>query len=172
MSTVLPEVEIRQAEVAVRRPLGLGHWVEATDAQLARLTALEHYDLWFVEERLAKKRSVPEGLIDEAIFEFKRYMALIAMGHRGVTMMSPEVDEVWHALILFTREYAEFCSAVFGEFIHHVPYTSRSAPRPEDRPRFVDLYRRYFSELNPKLYGHFFVSTENCDDTGSCGGGG
>ncbi|MGH3861455.1 glycine-rich domain-containing protein [Actinokineospora sp.] len=31
------------------------------------------------------------------------------------------VDEGWHAFLLHTREYAEFCRMVAGRFIHHRP---------------------------------------------------
>jgi hypothetical protein len=34
---------------------------------------------------------------------------------------SPMVDVGWHAFILHTREYAEFCDRVAGRFIHHEP---------------------------------------------------
>jgi hypothetical protein len=34
---------------------------------------------------------------------------------------SDAVDIGWHTFILYTREYAEFCSTVAGRFIHHVP---------------------------------------------------
>jgi hypothetical protein len=34
---------------------------------------------------------------------------------------SPEVDKGWHAFILHTADYAEFCQRVAGRFIHHLP---------------------------------------------------
>lgn len=34
---------------------------------------------------------------------------------------SPEVDKGWHAFILHTADYAEFCHRVAGRFIHHLP---------------------------------------------------
>ncbi|HVK24272.1 MAG TPA: hypothetical protein VM677_23200 [Actinokineospora sp.] len=40
---------------------------------------------------------------------------------------SPLVDEGWHAFVLHTREYAEFCRMIAGRFLHH---------RPSDEPRF------------------------------------
>ncbi|TWP52194.1 hypothetical protein FKR81_11500 [Lentzea tibetensis] len=42
--------------------------------------------------------------------------------NRG-TPLSPSwlVDIGWHAFLLHTREYAEFCQRVAGRFIHHVP---------------------------------------------------
>jgi hypothetical protein len=34
---------------------------------------------------------------------------------------SQTVDIGWHTFILYTRDYAEFCEKVAGQFIHHVP---------------------------------------------------
>lgn len=34
---------------------------------------------------------------------------------------SPIVDEAWHQFILFTVDYAAYCDAVAGRFIHHHP---------------------------------------------------
>jgi hypothetical protein len=34
---------------------------------------------------------------------------------------SDEVDKGWHAFILHTADYAEFCQRVAGRFIHHLP---------------------------------------------------
>lgn len=31
------------------------------------------------------------------------------------------IDEMWHAFILITKQYADFCDYYFGEFIHHIP---------------------------------------------------
>jgi hypothetical protein len=31
------------------------------------------------------------------------------------------IDEMWHAFVLFTRDYAAFCDKHFGRFIHHAP---------------------------------------------------
>lgn len=38
--------------------------------------------------------------------------------------MHPEmlgIDEMWHAMLLFTRDYAALCEEWFGGFIHHEP---------------------------------------------------
>jgi hypothetical protein len=43
-------------------------------------------------------------------------------------MCSPDVDEVWHAHILFARKYAADCEALCGCFIHHQP-NSEAAKR-------------------------------------------
>ena len=48
---------------------------------------------------------------------------LLACARNPETPLAPsrEVDHGWHAFILHTREYAEFCDRVAGEFIHHAP---------------------------------------------------
>lgn len=38
------------------------------------------------------------------------------------------IDEMWHAFLIFTRDYAEFCQKYFGEFIHHQPNVVEDQP--------------------------------------------
>ncbi len=38
-----------------------------------------------------------------------------------VAMPSQVVDVAWHAFILSTRAYEEFCGQAFGRFLHHTP---------------------------------------------------
>ncbi|MBM2844608.1 MAG: hypothetical protein HW404_2445, partial [Anaerolineales bacterium] len=98
------------------RPLGVRADLSLSTEQSEMIGFLEAYDLWFVEERVERKGLIPVERLKIAAREFKRYMALIGLGYRGLGMLSPEVDEVWHTFILFTREYADFCREAFGEF--------------------------------------------------------
>ncbi len=34
------------------------------------------------------------------------------------------LDEMWHAIILFSKQYTNFCTEYFGFYIHHGPTTS------------------------------------------------
>jgi hypothetical protein len=34
------------------------------------------------------------------------------------------IDGIWHTFLLFTKDYADFCSNYLGIFVHHVPRTS------------------------------------------------
>jgi hypothetical protein len=48
------------------------------------------------------------------------YLATLTHMSRGyVTPVFQAIDEVWHAHILCTRDYADFCARNFGRFIHH-----------------------------------------------------
>jgi hypothetical protein len=44
------------------------------------------------------------------------------------------IDEMWHAFILNTREYHDFCTHFLGAFIHHVPILMDSTSTNNDRP--------------------------------------
>lgn len=32
-----------------------------------------------------------------------------------------EIDQMWHIFLLYTRDYNDFCTKYFGEFLHHQP---------------------------------------------------
>lgn len=168
LDVVLPKSEysINFNSNTIRLPLGLINSVQLSHNQAERLKVLEDYDFWFVKERLVKKQLIREELIEDAIFEFKRYIALIVLGNRNLSMLNSEIDEVWHTFILFTRKYAKFCHSVLGEFIHHAPVTSRMPQATNGPQRFLALYQDYFGELNHKWYKHHFAKNSNdCDDT-------
>ena len=72
---------------------------------------------------------------DEANEIFKEMLKFIWLAYRYVkkyktgfalygTMSS--LDDMWHAFILFTRPYSDFCHKYFGEFRHHIPETESS----------------------------------------------
>lgn len=57
------------------------------------------------------------------VFEGLRqwFMVCNRAGNRFVSMPSQVVDDAWHAFILFTRNYEQFCRKAFGRFLHHTP---------------------------------------------------
>jgi hypothetical protein len=57
------------------------------------------------------------------------------------------VDWMWHAFVLFTRDYAEFCQLHFGRFLHHVPEVEdeEGGPAPEPAEEAGARLERQFS---------------------------
>lgn len=47
-------------------------------------------------------------------------------------MPSKIVDELWHAFILDTRAYQDFCNTAFGSFFHHIPASSMHPDMPQE----------------------------------------
>lgn len=62
----------------------------------------------------AQEQRVFDGLRD--------YFVMCAQARgRFVAMPSQVADDAWHAFILHTRYYQDFCNKAFGRFLHHTP---------------------------------------------------
>ncbi|GGG85083.1 hypothetical protein [Paenibacillus radicis (ex Gao et al. 2016)] len=90
-------------------------------------------------------------------FELKRYFLMCAV-MKGVTMYSGKVDAVWHEMLMFTREYEEFCSKLCGMMIHHAPHGPSDAPEQDERAWFDWVYGELFTQApaSGRLWGNFY----------------
>jgi hypothetical protein len=126
---------------------------EAATASAAVFDALA-FEAPYVVERLVKDRvvgSVAEGV---ALFnEAKRYLVLSEV-HRDldVGMYSVRVDEAWHAFILYTDQYSQFCRKYFGKYIGHAP-TNAPDDDDHDHEHRKDLTFEEFREKYEGLFG-------------------
>jgi hypothetical protein len=136
------------------RPLGIQPDVPLTDQQLAALQRLQDYDLSSVRARLLKKGVLPAEWVDEALFEFRRFLGLEIVGYTELRMVSGAVDEVWHTCILFTRLYADLCTRTIGQFCHHDPLDERETGEGDTTAAraTLDAYRR-FKQAYTSVYG-------------------
>lgn len=75
---------------------------------------------------------------------------------------SPEVDKGWHAFVLHTADYAEFCDRVADRFIHHLP----DEPGEEDSgagvPVTVAAMRALGLSVDADLWGTAGECTSDC----------
>jgi hypothetical protein len=138
------------------RPLGVRPGVPLTDAQWTALERLQDYDLAPVRAGLLKQGLLPAERVDEASFEFRRFLGLLIVGYGELPMVSAAVDEVWHTSLLFSRLYADLCEQTVGGFIHHDPTdapdtaagTGGAAPSGLERLRtFQQAYARVYGEM-------------------------
>ena len=59
------------------------------------------------------------------------------------------IDELWHTLILFSKEYHEFSTKIFGTYFHHSPNTKNSIISNDSVIKFYSEYKKYFGILHP-----------------------
>jgi hypothetical protein len=126
------------------RPLGVRPDVSLSGAQRRTLQALQAYDLTPVRERLLRDGVMPAAWVDEALYEFRRYLSLRALEPRPVMMLSRPIDTVWHTCLLFSRLYADLCVQAFGVFVHHDPTLEADPDRAARWREFVTAYERYY----------------------------
>lgn len=125
--------------------------VHATVSPLLR-DALS-FEAPYVVERLVKDRVVGDPDEGRELFtEILRYLVLCGL-HRDVVvgMFSARVDEAWHAFILYTTEYTDFCMRFFGRYVGHAP---KNAP-PADTHDHLDRRELTFDEFRERYQNAF-----------------
>jgi hypothetical protein len=132
------------SETVSGRPLGVRDDVPLSAAQHRTLHVLQEYDLSPVRERLLREGAMPAAWLDDAIYEFRRYLGLCFLASEPVMMLSKPVDTVWHTCLLFSRLYTDYCQQAFGEYLHHDPATEADPDRPARWREFVAAYERYY----------------------------
>ena len=58
-------------------------------------------------------------LVAQGLRQF--FMTYLRSGRKPVSMPSQVADDLWHAFILYTKNYQAFCQRAFGRFLHHTP---------------------------------------------------
>jgi len=103
----------------VRLGLGIG-----SRRAVRRLGAVDAYEFPFsVRQRVRLKhpdlQAEHTALVETAL---RRWFRLLARRPSvRLSMPSVLVDDMWHEFLLHTRDYAAFCDAAFGQFLHHEP---------------------------------------------------
>jgi hypothetical protein len=132
------------------RPLSVRPDVPLTDSQWTALQRLQDYDLAPVRARLLKTGVLPAERVDDAIFEFRRFLGLAVVGYGRQAVVGAAVDEVWHTCLLFTRLYADLCEQTVGHFVNHLPLmeeTGDDARLLEGVRAFEQAYSRVYGEM-------------------------
>ncbi len=74
-----------------------------------------------ISEAVVRELQIAHGWSREFVDKLTPYYVatLSNMNEGRTTPVYQVIDEIWHAHILCTRDYAEFCARTFGRFIHH-----------------------------------------------------
>jgi hypothetical protein len=69
-------------------------------------------------------------LVGNALRQF--FLCHLQSRRQFVSMPSQVTDDLWHELILYTRNYDAFCRQAFGRFMHHTPAVVLSRDRRDN----------------------------------------
>ena len=83
------------------------------------LEKVMNFDLSEVAEYVSER--YPAIDINKAVTQYRYFIYLTVATGKNAPVPSDEVDLIWHAAILHTRDYFRFCQEVAGYFIHHQP---------------------------------------------------
>lgn len=109
-----------------------------------------------VEERVRKNNRLKENEYQWRLQDLKRYFILTYLLKES-PMFSEKVDELWHEMLMFTREYDSFSKNYIGTTLHHSPNIN-AEPNPDLRGFFDWVYAELFFIRNENihLYKGFF----------------
>lgn len=94
---------------------------DTTDLEQAK-KYIESTDLSMVEDRLTYIDNWPRKKALQAVAVYRNYLYLLKKYPDQILPPSYEIDEAWHAHILFSRRYVKFCEELFGYYQHHDPH--------------------------------------------------
>ena len=102
-----------------------------------------------VVHRLQKQLKISEQEASGLFRDTLQFLFLCGT-HGGHLAPTRTIDEGWHAFILHTQDYAEFCDRFFGRFLHHVPGDENvpMSRRLETAAQTFELARETFGELS------------------------
>ncbi|OAS89160.1 MULTISPECIES: hypothetical protein [Metabacillus] len=109
-----------------------------------------------VEERVRRENKLKENEYKWRLLDLKRYFILTSLLKES-PMFSQKVDELWHQMLMFTREYDDFSKKYLGTILHHSPNVN-VVPDPDLRGFFDWVYAELFHirKENIHLYKGFF----------------
>lgn len=145
-----------------------GVLVKPAETVADKIHAVMNHPLAQIKERVLSEGSIGQELIDTAILEYRKFMALFASGCRNLAMCSKEVDEIWHTHILFTRDYMKFCRKGIGDYVHHVPNTTDMPTGADSVENFYSAYQNAYGSIPAIWRGQNTLCYEGCDGKPQC----
>lgn len=102
------------------------------------------------QRRLMKDHGLNEEAAKSLLQDTMKFLTLAST--RPHLVPPPRVDDGWHTLLLFTRDYADICQRHFGRFIHHMPFVDQHTDK-KALERTVTLAKMTFGELSSNWDG-------------------
>lgn len=113
--------------------------------KVAPLESVLEYSHPFVVERFLKQYPNERERAPEIFRQLLKMLWLMATHKEEIRegkIISPKkilvypqmdlIDEMWHAFILFSKDYTGFCETYFGYYLHHQPTTSVEAEKEKE----------------------------------------
>lgn len=98
-----------------------------------------------VVERIAREHQMDLTRAESIFRDTLRFLYLAGATDAKHIAPTKNIDIGWHAFLMFTRDYAEFCKLSFGKFIHHAPRRRGDGPATVNSLAITfELARRVF----------------------------
>ncbi len=118
--------------------------------------SIDTVDLTSTINRLIKVHKWTKKQALTAANQYRNYLFLkIKYSERDLSLPpSFDIDEVWHAHILHTQDYMEFCEQAFGYYLHHHPHHGKNNIIADADLAFTfenETQKLYFAEFGKNI---------------------
>jgi hypothetical protein len=83
--------------------------------------------------------------------QYKNWLYLCRKHESEHLVPSRDIDVFWHSHILDTKAYHRDCAAIFGYYVHHMPY-AEDATGAADLDAWATTQRAYQEEFGELIY--------------------
>jgi hypothetical protein len=131
-----------------------------------------------VIDRISREHQMPMEAAASVFRDTVRFLYLAGATDARHIAPTKNIDKGWHAFLMFTRDYADFCQTYFGRFIHHEPRRrGDAAPKVNHLAVTFDLARQFFGPSLSDNWSYDIHAIADCQKcTSQCspdtGGGG
>lgn len=109
-------------------------------------------DLSYLVKRLVTKENWIEDEAQEAVRKYKNFLILACKYPDRIAFVpTEEIDAVWHAHILHTRNYMHDCDQILGKYLHHKPSSGSKEDQERLKNGYIKTAQLYVEEFN-ELY--------------------
>jgi hypothetical protein len=136
---------------------------------IEKINQIDNFDF----SKTAKKvnhdlHGLTSDYLRDGIENLKKYYVVALLDPLNPHAVSRYVDPFWHAHILHTNEYMEFCESIFGQYIHHKPLDSDDLNEVKEittlysytkeiyQKMFRNISSQWWPAVNQVDYGHAF----------------
>ena len=109
---------------------------------------LDERDFSRVRSRLKRDHNYNDDYIARMEEEYKKFIALCASSRTTGLGIARELDEFWHAHLMFTKDYESMCDQVKGSFIHHNPADEEESDGSRKQKVLVGYTKTYELYVN------------------------
>lgn len=118
-----------------------------------KVRMIDRFDYGDIQKKVSRDlNGVAEPYLKTGIENLKLYYVVALLDPLNRHAVSKCVDPFWHAHVLFTRSYRDFCRGIFGHYIHHEPLD------PDDKRMVRHVARLYRYTLT--IYAKMFKKVE------------
>lgn len=112
---------------------------------------IEALDLTPMIERVMKEKRWTRRMADVAAGFYRNFLYLSKKYPEESLSPTRQIDEIWHAHILYTQDYHRACEKIFGFYLHHQPtHEDNSSSNESDDIEF--LQQLHEQEFGASIY--------------------